>query len=473
MFRSLLSACSITVLVLPTLLLSTKTSACPVKLPETLLSLYKNSDAIYVARYERAVDAAIIEDTADGTEVTVRKHFDVSTALKGEPRKLLVLDEREYRYKIDQSETPAETRVEEAEDEVDALYERPNLEPGDTVLLFLKNYPQENGEPSLGLTDYRDAIKKLSGERMDAYQSRIRELNSIFGEKKTADNATIVDWLVKTTQDPLTRWEGAFELQQSYEIMQWQENEKKRTDEEHDDEEDAKAVSPIADASPAGEAESAEATSNTEVVTDAESEDFDNSVYARLLTAAQKETLTNVLLASASERPADPNAKKRSMSEGGNVLIELVSNWGDSRLAKFLLQELQNAAQDPYLVYRLMTTTVRVMGDKELEQISEKYGDVYYQDGDSFVDTEDSETEAADNDSDEDEPAEVVEENSADTETAATDEDIAIEGSGDEAMKARRVTYSELRAELVSKFVVRAPIVIANAETKEMARADH
>src|SRR5688572_17743034 len=190
MFRSLLSACSVVVLILPTLLVPTTARACPVQLPATLLSLYRNSDAIFVARFAKAEDTDIIEDSAEETLLNVRSEFDVSSALKGETRKLFVLEERAYRYKSDQLEAPSEGLAElEENDERDALYRRPNLKPGDTVLLFLKEQHDQNGTVTLGLTDYRDAIKKMSGERLHAYETRNRELNSIFGGKEKADGA--------------------------------------------------------------------------------------------------------------------------------------------------------------------------------------------------------------------------------------------------------------------------------------------
>ena len=82
MFKSFLSACSVVVLVLPTLLFPTTSRACPIIIPETLLSLYRNSDAIFIARFDKAEDAEIIEDSAEDTTLNVRKEFYVSSALK-------------------------------------------------------------------------------------------------------------------------------------------------------------------------------------------------------------------------------------------------------------------------------------------------------------------------------------------------------------------------------------------------------
>jgi hypothetical protein len=171
MFKTLLSVCSIVVLLLPTLLLPARATACPVKMPETLLSLYRNSDAIYVARFAKVDDHEILENTDDRTVVNIRKHFDVSSTLKGEPQKLVVLDERDYRYKPSPADAEAEAETaegeesgadaeepaagdvedeDEDEEDEDDRYSRPTLEPGDLILLFVKK-DEETG--SIELTD--------------------------------------------------------------------------------------------------------------------------------------------------------------------------------------------------------------------------------------------------------------------------------------------------------------------------------
>jgi len=295
-------------------------------------------------------------------------------------------------------------------------------------------------------------------------------LNSIFGGKTKADDAKIVDWLVRTAQDPLTRWEGAFELQQSYQAMQWQESSKQEAEEE-----ESKEVETSDETAAAEEPEETEAAEPEVEIKSEESdaEKFDNAVYARLLTDAQKQTLMNVLVEPAAEQTgaADP----KPMSEGDHVLIQLVSNWGNSKLAKVLLEKIQREGEDPYAVYRLMETMVSVLGDEELEKVADEYGDVYYEDADSVVESDDDEEEVADEEespADASENSAVVAENSSDADKAASDEVIAVEESGDGAKQAHRVTYGELRAEVLAKFVARTAVAIANAEAKEIAKAE-
>ena len=226
MLRSLFSAAAIFFLLFTSFFTLSQVSArsrCPVKMPETLLSLYQNSDAIYIAGFDKKVDVNVLATTPDYSSVNIKKHFSISSTLKGESRKFVVIDETEYRYpkaaetpSDTAAELPAETPDEEEMEDPEASIE---LKPGDTLLLFVKN-GEESEAPAL--TDYRDGTKKLSMEHIGVYESRIKELNSIFSEKKVSD-AKLIEWLIRCAEDPVTRWEGTFELLQSVQALEWQE----------------------------------------------------------------------------------------------------------------------------------------------------------------------------------------------------------------------------------------------------------
>jgi hypothetical protein len=101
MFRSLLSCASIFVLLVSTLIspMSASASRCGERMPVTLLSLYRSSQFIYIGTFDRTEEGEVSEDTAEYTVVPIKKSFSLSTALKGETKKMLVLEESEYRYK--------------------------------------------------------------------------------------------------------------------------------------------------------------------------------------------------------------------------------------------------------------------------------------------------------------------------------------------------------------------------------------
>lgn len=287
MLRSLLSVGAIFILLFALFFLPENVSArrCTVKMPETLLSLYRNSDSIYIARFDKTEDGETTEDTADYSSVRIKKYFSISSTLKGESRKFFVLDDLDYRYKI--SAETANT-VEESV-EADDTEESMALKPGDTLLLFLKK--GSDGEAPV-LTDYRDGVKKLSTDHIAVYEARIKELDAIFSAKQVSE-AAIVEWLVRCAQDPATRWEGTFELLQSFQNLEWQqeaaEERKKRI-----------ARGEEVEVEPEPEDEEAKANSDAKNTTT-----VDTGAFAKLLNSNQKQVLANLLLNGESSPPAD------------------------------------------------------------------------------------------------------------------------------------------------------------------------
>ena len=350
MFRFFLSAAAISVLLFSGLFLPTNVSArsrCPVKMPETLLSLYQNSDAIHIATFDRKTDGEVAEDTADYTSIGIKKHFSISSTLKGESRKFFVLEDSEYRYK-NTGTTPAEAEESEEAEDLESSIE---LKPGDTLLLFLKNGDEEDAPT---LTDYRDGTKKLSMEHIGVYEARIKELNSIFGAKKV-DEAKIVEWLVRCAEDTVTRWEGTFELLGSFQNMEWVEQAAKQRKER------------IERGEPVEEEPSESETPNEEgEEEEGPRKNVDTSSFAKLLDVNQKQTLANILL----DRPApvsEDKDKAETEVRGDDELIELVKRFGDPRLVGFLLDQLRANSDEPYAVGQAMKRISEILDDKEIE----------------------------------------------------------------------------------------------------------
>lgn len=450
MFKILLSVVSILVLLLPSILIPSRATACPVDPPETLLSLYKSSDAIYVATFDRSIDHEITEDDEERTVVNVKNHFDISSTLKGEPRKFLVLDHTEHRYKLaadssdDESEEPeepdAETlEVEEAED--DGIFGRVEPEPGDLLLMFIKNGEADDGPQ---LAHYRDAIKKMTPARVESYEARIRDLNSIFSAQNV-DDAAIVDWLVRCALDPLTRWEGAFELLQSFEELEWREEQKREAenDESGDD---------VEEVAPEEESPSVKSEDEGDVV---EVAGPDHSVYARLLSDTHKQALMNILL----ERTESPEpGRKDQISIGDRTLIDLVSKWGDDRFAHFLLDRIERSTDNASFVSDAMSKITKLLGDPELDAIESDFDDILYEDDDEFV----AEVSRSIPERDVSVPV-------RDPEEWSSEEIETTPNESTEAPDAPKITYKQLRAELIAKFVVRArqTLQIADLQAEE------
>ena len=452
MLRSFLSFAVIVLLLAALFVMppSVEARRCGEKPPESLLSLYRNSTAIYVSRFDRIDDFAVIEDEKEYSVVDIRKHFNVSTTLKGEARKFVVVEEQEYRSKEIQSEEPeseeqlpAETETPETDVETETgdeeFFGPPKLEPGDEVLVFVKNGETEG---SVVLTDYRDGVKKLDPEAMAAYVQRIKELNSIFASQKI-DDAEIVAWLVRATEDPITRWEGAYELNSAFEMFERKEKRAAIVKEKTDRGE--KLEDWEIESEEGGEGDEAE---------------VDTSKYARLLTDGQKQRLLNVLL---EQKPADDGSegeiKLRKMSEGDRILLELVARWGDDRLAVFLLEQLKANPDVPYLNSQLMEKIALVLDDKMVKDLAERYGSIYYEDNEEITDDD---VEIAVNQKDDTNEPELPE---AGEPAKAADGDTESREP-----KVKRKTYGELRAELMSAFVLRSEQVVADPERQLAAK---
>ncbi|MBA2333405.1 MAG: hypothetical protein H0V90_00545 [Blastocatellia bacterium] len=452
MLKSLLSAAAMFVLLFAVCFLPGSVSArrCPVKMPETLLSLYQNSDSIYIATFNKTDEGEITENTDDYTAVNIKKHFGISSTLKGESRKFFVLDDQEYRYKI----------TAESTDETDAAENEeasPALKPGESLLLFLKNGAA--GEAPR-LTDYRDGVKKLSTEHIGIYEGRIKELDAIFDAKEVSE-MRIVEWLVRCAEDPATRWEGTFELLQSFQNLKWQVEAAEQRKERIARGEEVEVESEPED-------EEAEAHADAK-----NSKTIDTGAFAKLLDANQKTVLANLLLNVESKPAGDNETKKKSSVHGDQELIELVKHWGDPRLTGFLLEQLRANSNEPYLASQTMNTIAEILEVPQISSLAEKYNEISYE-----VDTAEVEAEAA---SDKVVAGETDEtETQPETETTKNVEaivnvneaEVSDKNAGRKMEKPRKITYKELRDEILQKFLIQYEQFLAAQETESESTAE-
>ncbi|MEJ7847307.1 MAG: hypothetical protein WKF92_04365 [Pyrinomonadaceae bacterium] len=393
-------------------------------MPETLLALYQNSDAIHIARFDKAEDGEISEQTDDYTAISIKKHFSISSTLKGDSRKFFVLDQVDYRYK-------STDKSEEMEDPDEIV----KLNAGDTLLLFLKKGEDEEG---LQLTDYRDGTKKLSAADIGVYEARIKELNAIFRAEKV-DEFEIVRWLIRCAEDKVTRWEGTFEMLQSVQSSEWKEKEVERRDEML---KRGEALDPE---------EAAEPDKPGVFVTG-------TTIFAKILEANQKQALSNLLL----DRPL-PNKDEAVKTEiaGDAELIELVQRWGDARLPAYLLDQLRAGLTEPYVVSQLMNSIAGILGDGKLSKFAEKYGEISYEDASAEV-PEAAQPEGV--------PSGVEKVISVDELPAAEPENAETlivsekEAVDEETVAAKKTTYKELRQEILAKFLERSVETMAKKQ---------
>lgn len=452
MKKIVLSVISLFSLIAPAVLVPpVATHACPVKAPETLLSLYRNSETIHIGRYvrEERGEPTKKEDNENYTIVEVRRHFDVSSTLKGNAAKTVTLFDDDWIYTPRPAgfdtieEVEAANRIpevvdedEEATPEVEVEDEDAagnELEPGDHVLLFLRR--AEEGD-RMQLVDYRDGLKDLPPADLAVYEARINELAPILAAEKTAVDK-IVDWLIRCAEDPVTRWEGVYEIERSFEALRYK-NER--------------------------EAERKEKIANGE--TPEEEDYFDEgldtgrtTIFATSLNEFHKQTLINILLNS--EFQPVPGKRGRAASvRGDRELLALVSRWGSARIAELLINRLRGGSYSPLENSDMMAGIASYVDDERVSGIAEEYRDIYYKSDNDEVEKSDREDDEVDDTS---ETAVEPDASKPVTEPAVEISDEVAAEKLETPAPARKavLTYAQLRAELLSKFLVRVDEVLA------------
>lgn len=433
MFRFLTGLASILVLLSATLFFPLNASArrCGEEPPKTLLSLYRKSTAIHIATFDRTDDQAVTEDDEHYSVVEVKHRFTVSSTIKGQTVKFVGISDTEYRSK-NADETTEDTESEQGftDPQLDGLaYGIGELKPGDMVMLFVKSGETED---STVLTDYRGSAKKLSPERLAAFEKAIKELNGIFSGETVSDQA-IVDWLVNTARDPLTRWEGAYELLSAVQNKEWRQAFENSIKEK------------LARGEQLEEWEKLDADKEE----GEEHSDSANIKYADLLSKAQKQELVNVLLDSIAkqndaEGREDEPTKAGQLSEGDRVLIELATRWGDDRLAVMMLDRLRNNADEAYETSQMMEKVAVMLKNEQLTKLASRYSNIFYMEDDEIIDNE------------------TIEANKEDD----LDQDVVEIEESTEVEKVEKVkmTYGQLRTDLLGKFLEKADIVISDPE---------
>lgn len=302
----------------------------PVKYAATLLTLYRQSDAIYLARFDKREDGRVLVTDPSYTAVEVNTEFTILSTLKGEDRKLLTLTDEDYRYRLaPQSESGYTAEVRFVEN--GASYDRSRMpETGDTVLLFVRRAGAPN---NFEVVDSRDGMKKMTSGEESTYVDLIKELNSIFSSKQPQPSA-IADWLVRCAEDTATRWDAAFDLERGFRQIDWQQRHKETRQN-----------------SETGEANG------------------DMLQIAQALSDEKKAELTNVLLGSR----ADSTNRDGSLSAADRQLVKLVRRWAARETATHLLERLKigpSATGDDVCI---MHTIAELIGDTKAEQYATRY----------------------------------------------------------------------------------------------------
>ncbi|HEX9927400.1 MAG TPA: hypothetical protein VGB02_02525 [Pyrinomonadaceae bacterium] len=424
-----------------------KGASCPVAPPKPLRILYQQSDKIVVARLETIADDKILEENEERTKVSVRQVFSVSSTLKGKAEPYFVMYQTEYREKPSRKtelETEQTAESAEAEETVAAAEneeDEDKFKIGKRLLLFLRKDKEGDG---YSLVDYGFGAKALSDADLRIYEKRIEEIASILASPEKQAERT-VEWLVRCAEESATRWEGAYELDASFDLIE-------RVAEIEAEEKAARER---------GEVKIQQNSYNPRILMlpDNESYNFGGDPgFARILSNSQKERLTNILLNALEAKPAKDNSENEGITMEDSVLLDLVGRWDDKRLVPFLLANLRNSySAENYDTMRFMTLLAKILKNEKLESLAESYEEILYETDEEEPDTE---SESAENEEENDLKQESVE-NKNESETTAE--------SAEE--KPEKTTYKQQREKILNEFIAECETSLVKAdETGKVAR---
>ena len=329
--RFVFSLSLIAVLLVSTFILSSpaRVAACPIPPPRTLLSLYLRSDVIFVADVTSEKDGKIVYDDENYLSVEIIRNLKVSSILKGTPKRNFVFTTTEYRDKNPSEDATGET------EEVDIFrygYKGASrIKSGERYLFFFtENSETKNYE----LTDYVSGYKKISDPDLAIYEKRIKELENIV-EKKENQLGAITEWLVRCIEEPVTRWDGLFDLKDSVQALEYKDQDDEESNEKNPfviDEDFYSSTPEIA-----------------ESLSDSQKERISGIVYGSI----QDEMLKNVFYYS---------------------LSSLIVNWDKPRLATYAYSFLQTAdTTDAEKTKSIMEYIANVSGDDNLSGLASAF----------------------------------------------------------------------------------------------------
>jgi hypothetical protein len=305
--------------------LNSQVSACPYVPPKSLLTLYKTSDLIVVAR---ASSPMVVKKEEDYTQIKIP--LQITDTLKGESESTIFIFDDVWGK------------------------DRPSLlTQGKPILAFLKKSDKENN--LYKGVDGRSSIDPLSEEEIVIYKSRISELANVLNEEHL-DKAKLIDWIIRCIEEKATRWHGAYMLVNSFNAFNIKQEEESKLNQEPN----LKTITELA----ANIKISWIERQNSEYSEERNLELFEN------LTDEDKGRVIKVFFES------------KEMDSGKQLLFDLIKQWDKQRLFPYLLSSIKLhyiSEENMYSNYQLMQFISEALDNEELKDIVEKYNDIYYE----------------------------------------------------------------------------------------------
>lgn len=387
-----------------------KTKRCPIELPKPLLSLYLQSEQVVIAEIADEKFSKVENENSDEENYyfDVERTLDVVKNFKGQKLNEISFTKTEYR--------PTPKQSDDAE-EVDEVYlvegyrMNTRLEKGKRYLFFF-NRNEENG---FYQADYRSGAREITAENSAVFEKRLDELGKIVAAKKD-QLAKLTEWLVKLTEEPQTRWDGAMTLSRSFSGL----------------------------GSEVVEGESEDRMDFTL------SENFDeySPAIAKQLTDSQKGRLSDIFIESLNQHFSDGSKD----SQYDYTLAELVRNWDKTRLAIYgfnILQAIDRS--DVEKNSQVMNFVADMAGDSKLYDIYYEYNELPRQFNEKELVEEPVQAEA-------NTEADVVETQTEVVREKTSESEEAVETPVSETEK---ITPEHLREQIMQKFFERYQEVLA------------
>ncbi|HEU4389315.1 MAG TPA: carboxypeptidase-like regulatory domain-containing protein [Blastocatellia bacterium] len=288
-------------------------SAVSVIETQRLRTLYSESDLVLVARVGKSV---LAEKLNAGS--LMKTTLDVSAVAKGNVSRSTV---RVYHLVLDGDQS--------------------SFMRGDNLLVFLKHRFDDRSQPLDGyeVDSERYGVKKLDDDGLSAYLEMINELAALL-PAQAGSAPHIIDWIVRCAENPATRPEGLMELEQSLGSFN-------------------KSVAPASGDSPNETEKSARAAESAGLESSGADRPDDSDRLANSLSQGQKERLMAALL------------RIERLTERDLPFIDIVSEWRDPRLVRFLLSQLRSTPATSWdLVEGLIRSTADAVDDDDLSDVA-------------------------------------------------------------------------------------------------------
>lgn len=196
-------------LVLASLLVTTGARACE-EPPQTLLSLYMNSELVVLAKYESDGEAKKSQEDEYGYTLETERNLSLMKIYKGQ-KDLKTVSFVFTEYLPNPNNAASEGESEEYHHETDTYFDASKIRIGNEYLFFLSR-DKETGKYSI--TDYVSGAKEITGKSA-LYEKNLAELEEIASAKKN-QYALLSEWIVKSIEDPEMREDGIRDLSESF-----------------------------------------------------------------------------------------------------------------------------------------------------------------------------------------------------------------------------------------------------------------